>query len=231
MPLFGSETGRVFIRDFDEAIARALDAEEKQLANGTARREVKIDGVSEDSNVVPVLFETGESTLQDYEIPSIVVNREEMPRNFQWWHPEVYEYTVVADDASQVSVDGENIYDKRERKKRAIAYDFVYTIDLRARYKNPANRMLEYFLRHFKPRSHITVIDSLGDERQYFTEVEGTSNISELSTVSDKEEGYSMTMTIEGELDIHSEQEIGVILDHDVTVKNTIESNDSNTIG
>lgn len=87
-------------------------------------------------------------------------------------------------------------------RSRPEAYNFVYLIDLLARYQTDAQALLRTVLPRWKQHKAVIVRDSKGDLNEYTAFLEGIDVINEILGVTLKHVGYTITVRVVGEMDL-----------------------------
>lgn len=207
MPNFGQQTGEVFIRNFDQGVVETM--------NGTVRiidgqKNYFIDVPACTPPAVPMIFLNPEQVFESKIYPSFVMARTGVYPALQRWHSVgQLEYIVglVSGGTSEVSGrDGSVIsgYNQIETKVQTLPFDLMYDLSCYARYEREAIPMLKHLLRVWQPYSKINVVDTLGQTRVYSVYNENdVADIGEIVDVADRMKGYSVSIRIEGELDIN----------------------------
>jgi len=213
MPYTYRRTGLVTLRDFDEGFLRTLLGSEveieldgeKTLAIGVPIAGVR--GPEQFQGQVPVCFGEPEEVYQLNLLPCIVVSRSTFTPAMDRSMPYGEEYRVPAMDAQSVALtmpDGTvvNGWDRWEFKEFATPFDMLYTVELRARRRGDANRMFDHASKLLRPHFEVFVFDTEGDERGYNTFLDPWTSIDALSDVADRVVGFSVSIRVEGELDL-----------------------------
>lgn len=98
-------------------------------------------------------------------------------------------------------------YDSYEQKDQAVPYDLLYTIQIRAPFRNnlraAAMRMLKHSMRHYQPYTRVMIVDDLGDQRGYDAFMETPSGVDTKTDVANRETNFNLTLRVEGELDLN----------------------------
>ena len=159
--------GDVWLSDFDRGVITSLGAVINTVGDMYVLKDVP--GVSPPPNVgeiefegVPVYFAFPDETIDPKILPSFVVRRDDITPAMSRWHPGAQQYTVPATNAHAVTVTnprtGDVIaegFDEYEDKSQAVPFDLMYTIQIRARYRNnlkvESMKMLHYTLKKYPP--------------------------------------------------------------------------------
>jgi len=137
--------------------------------------------------------------------------------------PGAKEARVVYDEGTR----GEVVllgYDRYMQQEMAVPFDITYTVSIYARNRgkgpippkgtptgftgaegsprNQVNRMTDYVLRRLPPYGQITVIDSVGDTRGYYSFMEGLASLDEVEGVRERVLGFAITVRVEAELNL-----------------------------
>jgi hypothetical protein len=119
------------------------------------------------------------------------------------WHSYGHQDYIAGVEGTDHIVDGETVYDQVEMKPQAWPYDINYTIACYSRYEYEAQTILRHIMRRFRPRLYITVLDSIGENRYYTFFSDGAVNdIGEIVDVAERLKGYSISVKVEGEIDL-----------------------------
>lgn len=216
----GERTGIVDLADFHIGVATTLGAvipEDPQFprtANGHPMVIKNIPGVSPppDYEGVPVFFAFPDDVHEFKILPSFVIRCDSVLPAMSRWHLGVFEYRIPAPGANPVTIrhpiTDEIIaegFDKYESKDQAVPYDFLYTIQCRARYRNNMDvegmKMQSYTIRKYQPYTTVRLVDSLGDTRSYDAFMESPSIADLKPDTAGRENNHNITLRIEGELD------------------------------
>jgi len=211
--------GTVWIRDFDLAVVKKLDAFESG-----GRYYCTIPGVDpptyppkwEDSSLVgqpmpgiPVVFAAGSDRVMFQVLPMVMVRREDYSLSLERWPSLYLSYRAPAAGANPVQVDwdGETLHgwDRYEVRPGPYPYDLSYTVSVMTTgpgAESVAQTMAKYMMQRFKPRNdYVEVVDSLGDTRRYEMSAEGPSSLREVVDVMERVSGFALSVMVLGELD------------------------------
>jgi hypothetical protein len=210
----GQRTGIVWIDDFDRGVVETLGAVVNTAGDTYIVKD--IDGVSPppDREGIPVYFAFPDDTIDTKILPSFVVRRDSISPALSRWHLGLFEYRVPAPGAHEITVKhpvtGNTIatgFDKYEAKDQAVPFDLLYTIQIRARFRNnlrvEAQRMLRYAMVKYQPYTRVLVKDSLGDIRSYDAFMESPSAVDTKTDVANRETNFNLTLRVEAELDLN----------------------------
>lgn len=212
---FGIIPGQVFIDDFDLGIVRTLGAFlDPSSPTDEPSFVLPVKGLKQDEqrqtvleqDVVPVTFGNPEAYMNNWKLPGIFCRREGMEPDLTRYSQELEAFRIPAPNTEIVNgsinfVDPTGPKELMQRQ-RAEAYNFIYIIDMVARYETDANAMLRTVLPRYKQHKAVIVQDSLGDYNEYTAFLEGIDNIREILGVTMKYTGYSLSLRIIGELDL-----------------------------
>lgn len=209
-----TRTGEVFIDNFDRGVVTTLGAIPNSDSTMYVIKGIKDVSPPPDFEGVPVYFAFPDETVDTKILPSIVVRRDSITPAMSRWHLGMFEYTTPAHNAHPVTITnpitGQPIatgYDRYERKDQAVPFDFLYTIECRARFRNNLKvesiRLLQYVLKIYQPYCRVGLIDSLGDTRYYDAFMETPSGVDIMPDVAGKEANFNITLRVEGELDLN----------------------------
>jgi hypothetical protein len=221
MPILSKDnarTGDVWITDFDRGVITSLGAEVNTVGDMYV---VNVPGVSPPPpsgeicfEGIPVYFAFADEVIDPKILPSFVVRRDEITNAMSRWHQGNEQYRVPSPGAHPVTVNnpitGDVIatgFDAYEDKSQAIPFDLLYTIQIRARYRNnlkvEAMQMLRFTLKRFPPYSTVYIKDSEGDLRSYTAFMESPSALDTKPDVSGRETNFNVTLRVEAELDLN----------------------------
>jgi len=226
-----ARTGFVNLRSFDEGVVETLGAvidedtqnyflnlpvvetvgfdppESSPFYRGTVDPRPGLPGI-------PITFADPEDVFEKYSIPVILIRREGIDPAMQRWHPGSLQYRTPGRGALQAAVQQSPSsevkygYDRAEQVDQAAPFDLSYSINIVARnrgapgIRNQANRILDHVLRIYQPYCEIRLKDSIGDARTYEAFMDGVSHLDEVADVTDRMIGFSVSLRIEGELDL-----------------------------
>jgi hypothetical protein len=199
----GSRVGDVTLRDWDKAvllsIGSLLDTEKNRYylpisiyVNDEQGGECHIDRAS-------VIYKKMEPTLHEFDLPAILINRDDFAKA-QRLFGVVEQYRVPAEGSTPVSIGDCLGATEYETKPQDRPYDFNYTFEVWSRYRNVAQVLLQMLMARYPVHGKLSVFDSLGVEREYYASQEGTSDLTEVSSLVDRIVGYSLSISIQGEL-------------------------------
>lgn len=208
-----SRIATVFIEDFDRGVFESIGAELMEVKHDGETVQVyvlAIPGVTGPDMYrgnVPVIFKDPEDAYQTAALPHVLIGCSDMSVALNRYQPGTRDYIIPAGVGGQLPTEhGVMVPSIMESKGQAVPYDITYDINLRARLKLQANRMLKKIgqaLGHPLAQTVVYFTDSLGCERGYDAMVESVSNLSELGDVSERVIGYTLSMRVMGELDFH----------------------------
>lgn len=213
-----ARTGDVWISDFDRGVITTLGGVVNSVGDMYV---VQIPGVSappETGNIVfegiPIYFAFPDEVIDPKILPSIVVRRDSMDPAMSRWHPGNQQYFVPAPGSHVVTwthpITGEQFTlgsDAYEDKAQAVPFDLLYTIQIRARYRNnlkvEAMAMLRHTLKRYPPYTTVYIKDSLNDLRSYTAFMETPSPLDTKPDVAGRETNFNVTLRVEAELDLN----------------------------
>ena len=209
--------GRVSIRDFDLGALLTVGAELKEDPGGVER--YYLVGVrnacpSPGNPGIPIYFAYPDDKVVQFEMPCIVVRRDEMTPALNRWHPGSMQYrTPGAGSLKRVSpVTGRTGFSHMEEMAQAIPYDFGYTYTIWARNRggrgqqaprNQVNALVMYLMSKLQNAFPFKLIDSVGDYRFYQGFQESVSPSDEVGEVGERIMGMTLSVNILGELDLN----------------------------
>lgn len=212
---FGSVPGKVFIDDFDLGVVRTLGAflddrapvEEPSFilpVKGLKKDEQRQTYLEQD--VVPVTFGHPEAFMSIWKLPGVFIRREGIEPDLTRYTQELEAFRIPAPNTKMVNgvvmnIDPEGPAELMQRQ-RAEAYNFVYVIDMIARYRTDANALLQTILPRYKQHHAILVKDDVGDFNEYTAFLDSIDDLQNVLGVTMKEVGYSLNIRVVGELDL-----------------------------
>lgn len=199
-------TGSVFVRNFDQGIIETLGAvvrEDVLTSLGTRRTGYWIDEVFTAPTAVPVIFNNPEQIFEKKIYPSYLITRNNIePDLARWLSVAQIEYRAGVSGTDDV-IDGVSGFSQVETKAQAWPTSLYYSVSCYARYEHEAVPMLRRLMKVFKPYSKMSLLDSLGEVRDYTVFAQaGASDIGEFVDVADRLKAYALDLRIEGELDL-----------------------------
>jgi hypothetical protein len=213
-----SRTGDVWLSDFDRGVITSLGAVVNSVGDMYV---INIPGVSTPPpsgeivfEGVPVYFAFPDETIDPKILPSFVVRRDDITPAMSRWHPGNQQYRIPAPGSHSVTIKnpitGNTISqgaDSYESKAQAVPFDILYTIQIRARYRNnlkvESMKMLHFTLKRFPPYSTVYLKDSEGDLRSYTAFMESPSAADTKPDVAGRETNFNVSLRVEGELDLN----------------------------
>ena len=213
-----ARTGDVWIKDFDRGVITSLGA---RINNTGDMYVIDIPGVLPppptdgiDFDGIPVYFAFPDEVIDPKVLPSFVVRRDDFSQAMSRWHPGNQQYRIPSPNSMPVTVSNPitgNLIatgaDAYESKGQAVPYDLLYTIQIRARYRNnlkgASMEMLRWTMRRFQPYTTVYIKDSLGDLRSYTAFMESSTALDTKPDVAGRENNFNISLRIEGELDLN----------------------------
>lgn len=202
-------TGQVFLEDFDVGIATTIGGELIEVSLDNERVQayaVRVDGVTgpdEYDGMIPIFMSDPEDTYQQNLLPQIVVSRGSISPQNERWHPGGREYLAPSGSQLLKTADGKTVPARRERKWWTYPYEISYDLHLRARLREEADRLLRHVGRYYWSYGQVHLRDSEGEPRGYYAFMESIENLSEIADVADRLQGHTLSLRVEGELDLH----------------------------
>lgn len=236
MGKYSKPTGEVFIRNYDEGVMAWFGATVQTVSIPPAgvgagrnahiceRSGYFVDIAGANPTKVPVIWNNPEQIYEQKIYPSYQISRDSVTAAMQRWHSVLQlEYVAGVSGTEEVIQVGSQMvsgFRQIEKKAQAIPYDISYTISAYARYEHEALPMLKHILRRFPPYSRIFVIDSLGDSRSYtvFSDSDVQDN-SEYVDVADRLKSYSISIRVEGELDLADPVVLNTAIDFQTSIE------------
>lgn len=213
-----SRTGDVWISDYDRGMITSLGASVNAVGDMYV---INVAGVSPpppsgeiDFEGIPVYFAFPEETIDPKILPSFVIRRDDITPAMSRWHLGNQQYNIPAAGAHSVTVTNPRTgdvmatgFDAYEEKAQAVPFDILYTIQIRARYRNnlkvEAMQMLRHTMKRFPPYSTVYIRDSLGDLRSYTAFMETPSALDTKPDVAGRETNFNVSVRVEAELDLN----------------------------
>jgi len=210
--------GDVWLSDFDRGIITTLGGVVNTIGDMYV---VDVPGVSPPPptgetifEAIPVYFAFPDETIDPKILPSFVIRRDDITPAMSRWHPGNQQYRVPAIGASAVTVlnprTGDTMaegFDQYESKDQAVPFDLMYTIQIRARYRNnlkvEAMQMLRYTMKKYPPYTTVYLKDSNDDLRSYTAFMESPSALDTKPDVTGRETNFNITLRVEAELDLN----------------------------
>ena len=222
MPEHGQRTGSVFLRNYHEALKKHLGATVDPELN---KYFLTVPGLSQPK--VQVITATPEQTVVKHNLPCIIIRRESFEADLARWQPLTQEYMVPAERSELIEspLTGETGVSDWELKLQTWPYNISYSIEIRDRYQNTAEVILRRVMARrkkvnepgyeggFEPYFDLLVKDNLDQDRRYVTFTEGFSDIDDLTDLVDREYGFSISVRIEGELDLREPEVYPSVID------------------
>lgn len=156
--------------------------------------------------LVSVVFASPEQHFTGYNIPSVVLRREEATPDLARWHSEgAIQYRIPSQQSHDVTVTvgGQTITgpSQVEELRQAWPYDLIYSILAIARSRHDAGILLRRVLRAWQPYGRVLLRDSRGEVRSYEAFMEGVSPLDEVVDVTGRTVAHSVSLRIAGEID------------------------------
>lgn len=207
MVLNTSPTGNVFVRNYDQGIIETLGAvlRTDTLPSLNLRRSgYWIDEIFTDPTAVPVIFNNPEQIFERKIYPSYSIVRGSIEPELSRWHSvKQLEYKAGVPGSEEV-IGGVSGFSSVEVKEQAWPHSIFYSISCYARYEHEAIPMIKRILRTYRPYSKMSLLDSLGETRNYTVFAEtGIQDIGEFVDVADRLKAYQIDLRVEGELDVN----------------------------
>jgi hypothetical protein len=211
-------TGSVFMRNFDQGVIETLGGVQlsRTLRDGVKQqpnyflplsrftKSMNFPGTGP-GNAVLITFSAPEDVYETPEVPQIVVRRgDHVPAPLRY-HPKTKEYRLPSASAQPVTdtKTGVQGFTKYESKDWAYPYDIPYDLHVLAKTRGDALLLLEHVMRVYQhPASSVYVVDSLKEKRTYEAFQEGFTVIDELARVGERVVGFTVSIRVEGELDL-----------------------------
>lgn len=213
--LGGAYPGVVTVRDFDRGVIETMGATTLTSIPGSPREAyyLKLSGIDlADAGLpgIPVVFSYPEDVYEKYKIPIVLVRRDSIDPALERWHPGMVTYCIPGVGALPVQGQGGALgYPRVLEQQQAVPFDLSYTILIEARHRgvpggqrNQVLRILQHVMSVYQPYSYVAVTDSEGDVRTYDAFMDGVTTEDEVFDVADRTLGFSLSLRVEGELDL-----------------------------
>lgn len=221
MPVLSKDnqrTGDVWVTDFDRGVITTLGGVVNTIGDMYV---VTVPGVSPppptgevEFEGIPVYFAFPDETIDPKILPSFVVRRDEISPAMSRWHPGNQQYYVPSVNSNAVTVTNPRTgdvmaegFDAYEDKSQAVPFDILYTIQIRARYRNnlkvEAMKMLLFTLKRYQPYTTVYVKDSNDELRSYTAFMESPSALDTKPDVAGRENNFNVSLRVEAELDLN----------------------------
>jgi hypothetical protein len=213
--------GTVTLRSFDDGVVRMMRATlltpQRTAGFGANYFIQNVPNMTQppDYPGVPVTFSVPTDIFEEYRIPVVVVQRTSIQPAMQRWHPGAWQYRAPAAGAAPVTFNGMSGFNRYALVSQAIPFDIDYTIRIIARNRggaseatprSQANALFMYLISIWQPYSAVYVEDSIGDIRSYSVTAQyGVED--EVIDVTARTIGFTIDITVEGELDLNQEVE------------------------
>jgi hypothetical protein len=213
-----ARTGDVWLSDFDRGVITSLGGAVNAVGDMYV---INIPGVSPpppsgeiEFEGIPIYFAFPDETIDPKILPSFVVRRDSIDPAMSRWHPGNQQYEVPASSANEVTITNPRTgnvmargFDSYEDKAQAVPFDLLYTIQIRARYRNnlkvESMRMLQFTLKRFPPYCTVYVRDSQNDLRSYTAFMESPAALDTKPDVAGRETNFNVSIRVEAELDLN----------------------------
>lgn len=201
---FGTRIGDLDLQDWDEAIAAGFGALiDNQKGEWYLPLNIEIrdlSGIHKPIDRALVVFKRPEPTNVDFELPEIVITRDNaVPAANRRLSP-VVQYRLPAPGATRVSAGGQLGWNEYETKNKARPYDFTYTIECWCRYRPIAQMLVQIVMASYPDLATVVITDSIGNKGTYAVYQQGLADITQVASMVDRIAGYALTIKVEGEL-------------------------------
>lgn len=210
-------TGDVWLTDYDRGVVETFGAVVNSVGDKYVIKDLPRVSPPPDFEGVPVYFAFPDETIDPKILPSFVIRRDDITPAMSRWHLGNQQYRVPAAGSQMVTVthpitgaviaQGSTSY---ETKGQALPFDILYTIQIRARYRNNlkvvAMEMLRYTLKRYQPYTVVYCKDTEGDVRSYTAFMESPAALDTKPDVAGRETNFNVTLRVEAELDLNDPQ-------------------------
>lgn len=232
-------TGDVFIRNFDQGIVETIGGVLTQQTvddgrGGTVQqtkwmlpvskmrflKSLKYPGIGPDG-AVQITIVAPEETYESELVPEVIVKRGDPAPATARFHPHTIVYDTPSAAAKVVTAASGRVgVDVAEVRNAAFPFDIPYDIDVRTRVRNDSTAFLKHLLWIFRPpASPMWLRDSLGDKRTYDAFLESLPAINELASVAERVVGFSLSIRVEGELDLYDSETERTVISTQINVR------------
>lgn len=223
--------GEVTVEDFDRGVVETLGATIHPVPGARVQRAYYwvLPDVKPPPGMpgVPVIFAPAEDNNERFKIPYVKITPTGITPAMQRWHPGTLQYRAPAPNARELTINGRTGFDRMAQRQQAHPFDFEYSILLVAKRRSlpvaggpntrglpsqpvveggSSNALLRAVLGPYSAYCGVNVQDSAGDWRTYTAFQSGLTPADEVNEVGDRVVGYSMTLRVEGELDVDPEE-------------------------
>jgi len=230
--------GIVGLRHFDEGVVTTLGAKiDEETSNyfieipevyGPPGNPQSVSGLPK----IPVVFSIPEDVFERYEIPIVVVRRDNIIPAMNRWHPGALQYRTASYSSHPVTYMPGTGYEKSgvskvEQLQTPVPFDISYSITILARtrgtftpgtpktsatgQKNQINRILDYVLRIYQPYCAVILKDSDDEERTYEAFMKSIAPVDSIAEVSGRMLGFSLSLEIWAELNLAYEEQFPTV--------------------
>jgi hypothetical protein len=212
--------GEVIVSDFDRGMVVALGGVIHEVGpDEIPGYYADVVGVEPAPGLpgVQIIFGNPDDAFVNYLLPQFVITRNDVTPAMARWHPGTVKYRAPKPGEQPIQVTGpggvvKTGYRRMVQQEGAIPYDIGYTLTIaherRGIQRDFGQKMLRHAMKRFTPYFTIVVIDSINDPRIYFGTAEAATSNDELLDVSDRMIGWTMSLTVEAELDFLDEREV-----------------------
>jgi len=218
MSVLNARTGDVWLTDFDRGVITTLGAAVNSIGDMYV---INVPGVSPPPPTgeiqyegIPVYFAFPDETIDPKILPSFVVRRDSIDPAMSRWHPGSQQYNIPAANSRSVTISNPRTgdvmatgFDQYEDKDQAVPFDILYTIQIRARYRNnlkvESMKMLQYTLKRFPPYCSVYIRDSQDELRSYTAFMESPAALDTKPDVAGRETNFNVSLRVEAELDLN----------------------------
>lgn len=201
-------TGSVFLEHFDEGIVRTIGGElvERTLDGETTQEYAiaidRVTGPPQYDGKVPIVFGQPEDSFQEVLLPRIEIVRSSVAMATDRWQPGGFDYRVPMERGPKWRLpSGQEVAKYVETKEHAWPHDITYDVHLKARTRMQAQVMYRQIGVVLGLYPVIHVRDSAGEERTYQAFNESTSMLDEVTDISERMMGFTLSIRIAAELD------------------------------
>jgi hypothetical protein len=219
--------GDVFLREFDEGMAKSLGAQKiggdyylpvssvsgvrapiwTEYAPNAADVGTKMPGI-------PLIFGNPDDAHQRYVISCIRLRREDPSPALERWGSCHDKYKIPAPGATKSTVQyggqrSKTGYDKYETKPEGKPYDIPYTLTVEAsgdKARSQAQLLIRYCMGKFGAHGKVTVYDSEGAKRVYWVFGEGPSELTAVGDIRERTVIHALSLRVSGVLDVEEGQ-------------------------
>jgi hypothetical protein len=207
MGILDVRVGSVWISDFDYGVVKTI-GQGLNLRSDTSDPDLPcltLDIPGTSTGVVKIFMNDPDVVFVHKKFPAIVITRNDFSEDLSRWMGFVQTDYRLGVSGTQIVVNGVSGYSEYETKRSAIPHNFSYTITCYDYTERQVQSILSKILKALPPQGKLFVEDSIGVLRSYDTWIEGSiTSANEIVDASRRVKGYTLDITVQGEIDISS---------------------------